>query len=213
VVNEQLFVFHEPGRKEIRENLGLANEAPLFLYAGKFGDLYYYDEIPQTLSILLDAFPGSKAVIVTLSNMEEIKALFAKYNLTGEQVFITTSAYTDMPKWLSASDFALVAVPPAPSKKFISNIKVGEYLCCGLPYLIPKGISEDDSFALENRVGVVVNDFSTASIQKAIPDIKVLLSESKESLRDRCREKGIEYRGFAFMNKTFKKAIQALVSN
>jgi len=48
------------------------------------------------------------------------------------------SDYENIHKYHFASDFAIISVPQGPSKKFISNIKVGEYLTAGLPFLINK---------------------------------------------------------------------------
>jgi hypothetical protein len=101
-------------------------------------------------------------------------------------------------------------VPPGPSKKFISNIKVGEYLCAGLPFLITRGVSEDYLYAEQKNVGVVVDDFVETEIKKAWPQIKAYLTMNAEQRRQHCRAVGIEYRGFENLNKLFKAAVASL---
>ena len=105
---------------------------------------------------------------------------------------------------------AVIAVPPGDSKKFISNIKVGEYLTAGLPFLITEGISEDYIYATEKKVGVVVKDFKKDYIKNAIPEIQQYLNQDKEVLRKHCRAIGLDYRGFEKLNLTFKNAVTSL---
>ena len=118
-----------------------------------------------------------------------------------------------MPSLLSAADFGIVNIPPTPSQKFRSPIKVGEYLCCGLPFLICKGVSEDALYVSEEKVGVVVNDFTKESIQQVLPEIKSLLSEPTELLKKRCSKIGVKYRGVSVFKNVFNTALQALTSS
>ena len=114
-------------------------------------------------------------------------------------------------RFFFAADFAVIAVPPGPSKKFISNIKVGEYLCAGLPYLITKGVSEDYLVATEKDVGVVVDDFREADIKAAWPAIKRFLEADANARRVHCRAVGQDYRGFDTLNPVFKAAMTHLI--
>ena len=107
----------------------------------------------------------------------------------------------------------MIAVPPGPSKKFISNIKVGEYLCAGLPYLITRGVSEDYRFAIERGVGVVVDDFIRPSIETAWPEIRAFLEMPADRRRAHCREAGLDYRGFDTLNPRFRFAIETLLGD
>ena len=107
----------------------------------------------------------------------------------------------------------MIAVPPGPSKKFISNIKVGEYLCAGLPYLITRGVSEDYLFAEENEVGVVVDDFTESDIKAAWPKIQDYFERDPDERRKHCRDKGLGYRGFDTLNPRFRYAIDILTGH
>jgi hypothetical protein len=120
--------------------------------------------------------------------------------------------YAEMPHYLSSADLGIVAVLPGASKKFISNIKVGEFLCAGLPYLICRGISEDDSIAEASNAGIVSEDLSEEAIVKVIPKIRALLLEPKEVIAARCREAGIHYRGFENQYAQYKLAVDALTN-
>jgi len=210
VANDKKFIFNEAERIEIREKLGIAKDAWVLYYPGKFGDLYYREEFAWMYKWLKEGEPRFYLLIVTPHTDEEVKELFDSANVSTEDYTITHSDYENIHKYHFASDFAIISVPQGPSKKFISNIKVGEYLCAGLPFLINKGVSEDYIYATEKKVGVVVDGFVENKIKKAVPQIQEYLKQDAKLRRKHCREVGLEYRGFDILNGKFKEAIRSL---
>jgi hypothetical protein len=214
VANSELFNFSEIKRNEFRSLHKIDASKKLIIYPGKLGDLYF------DASILISAFKnlfhhlsGLHFLIVS-PNLDEIKKELKKYNdddFKNSFLLLPPISYSQMPTVLSASDLGIVAVAPGPSKKFISNIKVGEYLCSGLPYLICKGISEDDIVAKENNVGVVVNNFSEEALKDSYSEINSLLSQPKNLMVEKCRKIGVEYRGFKNQFTEYKKALALLI--
>ena len=211
VVNQDKFIYSKANANYIKEKYNIPLNKKVILYAGKFDGLYFNEENPQMFSYLRSFNNEFHILIVTLNPLEEIKSLFAKYGLT-ENITITSSTYGDIDKYLSAANFGIVSVESGPSKKFVSNIKVGEYLSTGLPYLICKGISEDDWYAEHRDVGVVVKDFSKEEIEKAYPKIEAYLNMPPAQLKTHCREVGVEYRRFKNLYPIFQKAIEKLIS-
>jgi hypothetical protein len=213
VVNDKKFLFSKEIREKTRSELNIGYNRRVIFYPGKFGSLYYKDEIAFMYRWLLDCDSELHFLIVTPHKDEEIHNYFKKAGVPLASYTIAHSDYPDIHKYYFASDFAVIAVPPGPSKKFISNIKVGEYLCAGMPYLITKGVSEDYIVAEEENVGVVVNEFTEKDIKDAWPSIKRFLEVDAEDRRRHCRDFGIAYRGFNALNPRFKKAINHLVNS
>ncbi len=212
VANDKKFIFSECDRSEIRRMLNIANHEWLLLYPGKFGDLYYREETALMYKWLKELEPRLHFLIITPQTDEEIKSLFDYAEVPEQTYTVAHSGYENIHKYYSAADFAVIAVRPGPSKKFISNIKVGEYLCSGLPFLITKGVSEDYWYAENKNVGVVVEDFTEKDIKEAWPRIKSFLEQNPEERRKYCREIGLEYRGFEKLNALFKNALKTLTS-
>jgi hypothetical protein len=210
VANDKKFIFDESLRVETRKELGIDKDAWVLYYPGKFGDLYYREEFAWMYKWLKEEEPRFHLLIVTPHTDEEVKELFDSAEVKPSDYTITHSNYDDIHKYHFASDFAIISVPQGPSKKFISNIKVGEYLCAGLPFLINKGVSEDYIYATEKNVGVVVDGFIEEEIKKAVPKIQEYLKQDRDKLRKHCREVGLEYRGFDVLNKKFKQAIESV---
>lgn len=193
-VDENDFYFRPEARHLIRSKLGITHRKVL-VYIGKFGDLYYKSEVFDLFRILHQNDSAYFFLIVTSNPFEEVKLWAKNAGIPDDSVYITGNlSFEQVKEYISASDLGLSAVPPSPSQKFRSPTKVGEYLLCGLPYITCVGVSEDDIYARQYGVGVVVNSFSHEDIVAAIPEIHILLKEEKESLRNRCRKIGIEYR-------------------
>ena len=210
VANDSKFIFSEQDRQRMRSDLGFSESTNLLFYPGKFGDLYYREQTASMFKWLQEEINSLHFLIVTPHNDDEVIALFNQVGVSREQYTIAHSDYSDIHAFFSAADFAVISVPPGPSKKFISNIKVGEYLCAGLPFLITHGVSEDYMYAIEKKVGVVVDDFEEQYIKPAAREVLTYLNSDRQQLRKHCREVGLEYRGFEKLNKIFKEAINKL---
>jgi len=210
VANDKKFLFNQNLRDATRKELGIAEDTWLLYYPGKFGDLYYKEVFAWMYKWLREEEPRLHLLIVTPHSDEEVIEIFESASVLKKDYTIIHSSYDDIHKYHFASDFAIISVPPAPSKKFISNIKVGEYLCAGLPFLITKGVSEDYIYATKKEVGVVVDDFVEEDIKKSWKEIKAYLEQDKEVLRKHCRKVGVAYRGFEVLNVKFREALMSL---
>ncbi len=210
-VDSKKFFFNIESKEKIRKQLDITDQK-IFLYVGKFGGIYYKEEIALACKVFYKADPKSFFLIVTPNDNKEITEIFNKYEIPQSNFFITSAHYDHIQDYISASDIGIVAIPPLPSQKYRSPIKVGEYLLCGLPYIVVKGVSEDDVYAEKYNIGVVIDTFSEEAIKKTIPQINKIFEEDSKTLKERCRAIGKEYRdsNLAYLtfldvlNKTFK---------
>jgi hypothetical protein len=194
-VDANLFRFRPEARVQKRSALRVGDR-PVFVYAGKFGDLYYREEIGALCRSLREVAADPFFLVLTPNPEPEVRALFARHGIdSSRDLHVGFAPLEAMPEWLSAADLGIVAVPPLLAQKFRSPIKVGEYLACGLPYVVCRGVSEDDEWAERHSVGVVVDDFGPAAVRAQADRFRERLREDKVSQRERCRSIGIAYRG------------------
>ncbi|MEP2025452.1 MAG: glycosyltransferase [Reichenbachiella sp.] len=200
-VDQNVFVFSQEARDKVRKRLNI-NGRKVVIYTGKFGDLYYKEEIFELCQALYTYDSTYFFVFLTGHNPAELKQLFDQVHVPESAYFIGRVPFEEVNQFLSAADIGLVTVANFPSKKYCSPTKVGEYLCCGLPYIVTVGTSEDDEYAEKYNVGVVVESFHKPDIVARIERIEQLINENKNTLRKRCRQVGIEYRGIENAIKT-----------
>lgn len=184
-------IFDSAKRSQIRTDLNLNNKRVVF-YMGKFGGIYY--DVPTVCEFLSQLTKNSNyhSLIITPDKQEvDEYILSAKLNSSSFTILPPVS-YDILHHYISVADIGIVAVPSLPSQIYRTPVKTGLYLSCGIPYLINKGIAEDDIIASQNRVGVVIEDFNKCNIQELTNQIEELWNDN--SLRDRCRQTAIKLR-------------------
>ena len=213
VANDRKFTLDLDLRAEVRGELGLTEKNKVLFYPGKFGGLYYGVETAWLFRWLSDIDADLRMLNVTPHTDDEVYALFDEAGVPRERYFVRHSNYDDIHRYYFAGDIGLITIPPGPSQFFRSSIKVGEYLCSGMPFINPWGVSEDYLYATEKDVGVVVKEFSESEVTEAWPRIKRFFDMQPEALRAHCREVGLAYRGFDALNPRFKEAINYLTED
>ncbi len=208
-VDEFKFIFLPDARNKLRKKYNLEGRK-VVVYLGKFGGLYYDVEIIRFFRVLRNIDPSFFFLIVTRDNKFLIQSWIVQEQISGDSYIIVSSQnYMQTRELLSLADIGLNAIPPTPSQKFRSPFKIAEYLLCGLPYITCRGVSEDDKYAEDFNVGVVVDDFSEIEIEKQVPAIQKLLGEGQD-LRIRCREVGLRYRAKSNIDKLFSEVFDGI---
>jgi hypothetical protein len=93
-----------------------------------------------------------------------------------------------IPAYLSAADIGFVAVRQWPSKRYCSPIKTGEYLSCGLPVIVPEGVSDDVGKMTELGICIPIQALDRKSFNVAINAWRArLANEDVENTRRAAR--------------------------
>ncbi|MEP1034897.1 hypothetical protein [Ekhidna sp.] len=208
-VNDQLFSFSKENRSQIRESLQIVDRKVL-IYVGKFGGIYFDQEVFKLCKSILERDPTFFFLFLTPNDQDTIKSNFKQVGISEKNYYVSLVPYNEVYRYISASDIGLVSVPPLPSQKFRSPIKVGEYLCCGIPYIVCKGVSEDDEYAKKEGVGVVLDNFEEVNIEKQFVEIEDLMKTDSRILRQKCRSAGLQYRGFSKLRFVSLNAFKSL---
>jgi len=88
-----------------------------------------------------------------------------------------------MPGYLSAADAGIAFYRPGVSRLGTSPVKVSEYLACGLPVVMNRGIGDSDRIIMSERAGVLVDKFDEAAYVKAAAALDRLVDESVDTRR------------------------------
>lgn len=175
-VDVAAFGYDESRRRRVRQQLGFAPDAPVGIYVGKFGDIYYDAEAFDLFKAAADHFgPTFRLIILTPNAQGEVLAKLAKVGFTEAQVFVTKAPHAEVPGYLSAADFAFAPIKPAPCRLFCSPIKVGEYWAAGLPVLLTEGVGDDSAIIRQEGGGAVFDLTQPATVPAAIVQVAKLL--------------------------------------
>ncbi len=149
------FQFDLTARIGIRRKMGVGERSTVLVYLGKFGGMYMEEEAFEFFRLFQEQ-EDCWILIISQENKEKISDLTRRHGLLTDKVISISLEREKIPGWLSAADLGFVAVRQRPSKRFCSPIKTGEYLACGLPVIVPEGISDDWKLLEELNLAVVL---------------------------------------------------------
>ncbi|MFN7013251.1 MAG: hypothetical protein ACK4ON_03160 [Bacteroidia bacterium] len=207
-VDTELFKFDGTARDMIRKKIS-ASDKTVIIYTGKFGGIYYSFEIIFNFFKSLYDINNKYFFYVITPNYNEIINILKKNQ--DEKYYISPPvAYEKLNEYLSAADIGLIAIPPYPSQKYRTPVKTGLYLSCGLPYIVNKGVAEDDIIAECENVGIAINNIEHINAAEINNKITTLLSEERKTLMQRCRNTAIKHHDTKLSVKTLKNIFEKI---
>ena len=196
-VDTEKFKFNPVMRKQLRHQYQVPPDRCAILYLGKFRGIYYNEkEVAAFCKRLVEAYPKFFIFTITPNPIEEIKTAYLEAGLKETDfVLLKEIPYRTIDAYISACDIGLVAIPPLPSQKYRTPVKIGNYLSCGLPYIVTRGIADDDDLAEQKKIGVVYDSLDEKDFDLPLAQLLDLVKEDKAQQRERCRKIAIERRG------------------
>lgn len=177
-------------RKRIREELAMGDEFTL-LYLGSLGTCYFLNKMLLFFKKLKEI--DSQAIFLFLTSYEQngIFESAMKAGVATDSIKVKFVHPALVHRWVGVADAGIYFINPY--KKLGScPIKLGEFLSAGIPVVINRGIGDSGELVEDNKVGVVVDNFDDDHYAIAFNGL-LQLSDSKESLRVRCRATAEEY--------------------
>jgi glycosyltransferase involved in cell wall biosynthesis len=154
VVDTDFFYFDAGKREEMRNLLGVKNRFVL-IYCGGLARWQVPDKIIDLFRNLKKSIPDAFLVFLT-NNAEEARVYFKDMEQT--DFLIAEARYKEVPSYLNASDAGILIREENPVNRVASPTKFGEYLCCGLPVIITKGIGDTENIVSDFKAGIVMED-------------------------------------------------------
>lgn len=155
------------------------------VYAGSVTGLYLLEEMGRFFLALRERRPDAFLRILTASPAAEASRRLSNLGLGEKDYWIGAVPPSEIPAYLRRAKVGLSFRRPAFSQIAASPTKVPEYLAAGIPVVSNAGIGDADRTILDNRVGIVVRDFSRESYDEAASAILKLLDDA--GLAARCR--------------------------
>ncbi|MDO8525728.1 MAG: glycosyltransferase [Candidatus Omnitrophota bacterium] len=181
-----LDIFKMSSGKKSRDGKGVI-AGPVILYAGSLGSFYSLDKILDFFLFFKEKNPSAFLKIVSHYPKEAMDRAVSSHNIEKMWYSLEALDYVKMPEAFSGADLSIIFYNRPLSGAGCSPIKLAESLACGTPVVINSGIGDCDSVVEDNRVGVVIRQFSESEYARASRAIAGLLAEG-EHARRRCRE-------------------------
>jgi glycosyltransferase involved in cell wall biosynthesis len=171
--------------QEVRKELGLGTR-PVLAYVGKFTGRYMDKELIDFFDSARRLVPGLFFLILTQADPTTVAKEFRRCGIPASDQLVTRAEPEDLGRYLSVASAAVYFYRPTFSEIAASPTKVGEYLGAGLPVVSSRRVGDIDAILEDNRVGVLVDDFSPVGYEAATRAVMALAAETDTS--QRCRE-------------------------
>ena len=182
------FQFNEEERNALRKKYNILENEVVFVYLGKFGGMYVEKELLDFFKEVNLSQENSsydfRFMVLTPDKKEKIEALIHQSGMEMKQFIIESLTREQVPSYLSAADIAFSGVRQYPSKRYCSPIKHGEYWACGLPVIVPDGISDDYLLVRKIEIGWCLPAFTKEAYTETV----------KKIFAEWCWEKQVGYR-------------------
>jgi len=164
-----------------------------FIYSGAYGPYSWYllDEMLDFFTVATETLPSAHFIFLSYLPHMPFHEAISRKGLGEAHFTIHDVLYDDMPLWIPRAHAAIFFIKPTYSKKGTCATKMGEYLACGIPVVINEGIGDSSEIVEQERVGVVIKEFSRGEYQERLRQLKGLLME--KDIKERCRNAAKKY--------------------
>lgn len=161
--------------KELKNKLKsqFPSEAKIVSYLGSLGTWYMLNEMLDFYSVLISIDPSYHFMIVSNDIWKkEWDDLLNQKKIPKKNIHVFNAKRTEMPTYISLSEFSLFFIKPCYSKISSSPTKHGEIMMMGVPIITNSGIGDMQKIISETKSGVILHEFDNFSYKEAILDLK-----------------------------------------
>ncbi len=163
-LNERSFYFDPEARKDIRAALGLTDRSVLLCYSGGTSAWQRIDDILSLFKRVCSGDRRCQALLLTTSQEEVVRRLKAIQFPDG-QAIVRGCQHKDVHRYLSAADIGFIMRHDTTVNNVASPVKVGEYLACGLPVILTRGIGDYSGMLPKAGVGLLLDETADIAAQ------------------------------------------------
>lgn len=180
-------------KDSLRRQLELSGKF-VILYLGSLGTFYALDEMADFFSVILNSnyVHNPYFLIITNNPSEAVYRSMKTRNISKNNYGIRQMARNELKDVLPLADVSLMFYKRILSSAGCCPTKFGESLACGLPVIINSGVGDTEGIVRGEKIGVVVEGFSSDAYKKAINQLMHFLSE-RDALKRRCRLASLKY--------------------
>ncbi len=184
-VDTDIFKLDPLRRDEVRHENNLSRKF-VFAYTGSLEPWYMKEEMLDYFKAAKEIVADAHFLILSQSPKKEIIDLMDKKQLNKEDFTITSVAFDRMPEFLSMVDAGIIFLSLGFSKAGCYPTKFAEFLSCGVPVISNANIGDTQEIILNNRIGVIVNNFNADEYKRTF--LELLSLKEDTALESRCRK-------------------------
>ncbi len=164
-----IFGYDQLKYEKMRTNLGIKDRI-VFIYSGS---LEPWQKVKETVELFKNIKQDIKQAFLLFLVTEPEKAKDIFTNISTEDYLITSAKYSEVSSYLNAADIGVLLRERHIVNKVAAPVKIGEYLCCGLPILVSPDIGDSESQIRGYGFGAIIQDDHQKTMKKIYDLLKL----------------------------------------
>lgn len=163
-IDKNRIFFVPKSRTEIRHQYGFNDENKVICYVGR---LSVWQRISDILKLWREVshLRTTYRFLFIVRQAKLLTKMIKEADLPIEKCRIVSCSHNEVAKYMSAADAGMIMRHDIVVNNVASPIKIGEYLGCGLPVILTKGIGDYSKTIPEAGVGILLNEDSNMAQQ------------------------------------------------
>lgn len=179
------FSFDAISRLEMRRLYSFEEKDMVICYSGGVSAWQRIDDILKMLKKCIELDSSVKVMLLTL-HVDQMQQKLDAIKFPKKQYILKSVVHGLVSKYLSAADAGIIMREDVTVNNVASPIKVGEYLACGLPIILTKGIGDYSTSLPEAGIALLLNDGSEKIDVDAKTIINYLRNPNFKNIKMRC---------------------------
>ncbi|MEZ4978882.1 MAG: glycosyltransferase [Chitinophagales bacterium] len=188
---------------DLKKSLGLDNRFVLS-YLGSIGTWYMLDEMLDFFKTMLEENDNAIFFFITGESPEVIIKAATKKEIDLSKIVIQKANYTEVPMYLSLSDFSIFFIKPAYSKIASSPVKQGELMSMAIPIVCNSRVGDTAKVIEDYSCGIVLDNFNKASYRESIAKMRNFKLDKAQAIKGANEYFGLQ-EGVSLYSGIYKK--------
>jgi glycosyltransferase involved in cell wall biosynthesis len=174
-----------PADLTLRRTLGLGGGLVVGC-VGTLSNWYLRRETLSYLAWLARRFDRMTALIVTREDHQQLREDAVRAGVPAGRLVLTRAAFEDVPALMRLMDVGVFFIRVCFSKRASAATRLAEFLGCGVPVVINRGIGDSGEIVGIGRVGIVLDGTDRPQFDGSADALEALLGDGATAAR--CRD-------------------------
>lgn len=162
--DQNKFSFDSQARKEIRLRYGMLDVSKVICYSGGLAPWQRVEDIIALFEKLAPIDPQYRFLFLT-KEKQHLQDLLCLSTLPPGRYIVESCVQEEVYRYLSAADAGIIMREDTTVNNVSSPIKIGEYLGCGLPLILTKGIGDFSELISQAGIGLLLDETGDTAMQ------------------------------------------------
>lgn len=180
-------------------------------YVGSVGTWYEFDATVVCFAEMLRLKPKARFLVINRNDHDYVRERLIAGGVPLSAVELRAASHSEVPEQMARVLAGVFFYKPSFSRAACAPTKLGEFLGCGVPCLGNSGVGDLAEILEGERVGVVVNDFSSESLSSGLERLIDLVAEA--DIETRCVTAAEKYFSLNEGVDKYRSVYKRLISN